>query len=107
MKVALKAAIVCIEAAELDIAVKVLERAADYQEVLGKRSDGDGEQGEKGQEEEGVGDRLRMEYYAVRTTLVSFADVPLVHFVSEVDELTMAGVAAGPARYRGKHVRQV
>jgi hypothetical protein len=65
MKVALKAAKVCISGDELDLAVKVLERAADYQEALSQ-----GVNAEEAEEAQ-LGDRLRMEYFAVRTTLVS------------------------------------
>jgi hypothetical protein len=64
MKVALKAAKVCIEGNELSSATKVLQRAADYQEVLSKGADAD-----EAEETELV-DCLRVEYYAVRTTLV-------------------------------------
>lgn len=63
MRVALKAARVCIEGNELSNAIKVLERAAEYQEVLGK-------EGERGEDIE-LANRLRVEYFAVRTTLVS------------------------------------
>jgi hypothetical protein len=65
MKVALKAAKVCISGDELDLAVKVLERAADYQEALSQ-----GVNAEEVEEAQ-LRDRLRMEYFAVRTTLVS------------------------------------
>ncbi|KAF2659423.1 SPO22-domain-containing protein [Lophiostoma macrostomum CBS 122681] len=63
MKVALKAARVCIQNNELSLATKVLERAADYQEALDKSVHGEGE--ENGQLE----DTLRVEYFAVRMTL--------------------------------------
>jgi len=66
MKVALKAAKVCIERDELDSAVKVLERAADYQEALSQRVDAEELDGAE------LGNRLRVEYFAVRTTLVSW-----------------------------------
>jgi tetratricopeptide (TPR) repeat protein len=65
IKVALKAARVCIEGDELGIAMKVLERAAEYEEVLSKRSEGENE----GDVE--LADGLRVQYFAVRTTLVS------------------------------------
>jgi hypothetical protein len=65
MKVALKAAKVCIERDELESAVKVLERAADYQEALSRDVEAD-----EAKEAE-LGGRLRGEYFAVRTTLVS------------------------------------
>lgn len=67
MKVALKAAKVCIECGEFNVATKVLERAAEYQEVLTK-----GQNEEQGEEEE-IGERLRVEYFAVRALLVSAA----------------------------------
>jgi hypothetical protein len=56
---------VCIEGDELGIATKVLERAAEYEEVLSKRSEGENE----GDVE--LADGLRVQYFAVRTTLVS------------------------------------
>jgi hypothetical protein len=65
MKVALKAAKVCIASNEAAGATKVLERAAEYEEVLSKGADE--EQDEEGE----VGERLRVEYFAMRTTLVS------------------------------------
>jgi hypothetical protein len=65
MKVALKAARVCIASKELSHATKILERAAEYQDVLSTESDVTGD------EEGEVALRLRMEYFAVRTTLVS------------------------------------
>jgi hypothetical protein len=69
MKVALKAAKVCIENNELDSATKVLERAAGYQEAMAKDIDG------KPNEEAQLDGRLRVEYFAVRTTLVSISQV--------------------------------
>jgi hypothetical protein len=65
MKVALKAARICIDSKDLSNATKVLERAADYQEALSSETDGERS------EEEGLRERLRVEYFAVRTTLVS------------------------------------
>ncbi|KAI5375420.1 hypothetical protein J4E82_005842 [Alternaria postmessia] len=63
IKVALKTARVCIEGNELGIATKVLERAADYEDVLGKRDEG-------GDERDGeLADGFRAQYFAVRTTL--------------------------------------
>lgn len=64
LKVALKAAKVCIDNSELSGATKTLERAADYQEALSKESD------EESVEEYELGDSLRLEYFAVRTALV-------------------------------------
>ena len=65
MKVALKAAKVCIESKELNTATKVLERAAEYQEGLSKESE------DANTEDASLADGLLMEYFAVRTTLVS------------------------------------
>jgi len=63
MKIALKAAKVCIEGSELSAATKVMERAADYQEALG--------QGESMAEEETtLVTGLRIEYFVVRMALV-------------------------------------
>lgn len=69
IKVALKAARVCIEHNELGAATKVLERAADYQDELSKESDSTTD------EKTNVTDCLRIEYFAVRTTLVG--DFPM------------------------------
>ncbi|KAH4247441.1 hypothetical protein HBI05_045310 [Parastagonospora nodorum] len=63
IKVALKAARVCITSKELSHATKILERAAEYQEVLGKEED------DAANDESEMARRLRMEYFAVRTTL--------------------------------------
>ncbi|KAF1835983.1 SPO22-domain-containing protein [Decorospora gaudefroyi] len=63
IKVALKAARVSIESNQLSTATKVLERAAEYQQVLS--SGGEGEDGE----ETKLADGLRVEYYAMRTML--------------------------------------
>ena len=69
MKVALKAAKVCIENKEVEGATKVLERAAEYQELLGQTADElDGEAE--------LGERLCLEYFALRTTLVSEISSP-------------------------------
>jgi hypothetical protein len=65
MKIALKAARVCIDNGRLDEATKVLERAAEYQEALS--ADG----GVVRNEEAALEQRVRIEYFAVRTTLVS------------------------------------
>jgi hypothetical protein len=65
MKVALKAAKWCIENKEVENATKVLERAAEYQEILSQ--EGESERGEAE-----LGERLRVEYYALRTALVSW-----------------------------------
>jgi hypothetical protein len=64
MKVALKAARVCIDGNELSNVTKILERAAEYQDVLGKETD------DTSSHEGEVTRRLQMEYFAVRTTLV-------------------------------------
>lgn len=64
MKVALKAAKVCISVNELDNATRVLERAATYEDVL--NSEGQDE----GAKEANAAKRLCLEYFAVRTTLV-------------------------------------
>lgn len=66
-RVALKAARVSIEEQELESATKVLERAADYQEVLGKDA-------QSVSEEEGVECvGMSMEYFGLRMALVSTA----------------------------------
>jgi hypothetical protein len=64
MKVALKTGRVCIEEGDTANATKVLERAADYQEILAKGAD-------SGSEEENVNCRaLMMEYFGLRMALV-------------------------------------
>lgn len=63
MKVALKAAKWCVETNEVDNATRVLERAAEYHEVLSQ-------EGESDRAEAELGERLRVEYYALRTALV-------------------------------------
>ncbi|KAL6711348.1 sporulation-specific protein 22 [Coniothyrium glycines] len=63
MKVALKAAKVCIEGNELGTATKVLERGAEYQDSLSKVDHS------TSAHERELGDSLRVEYFAVRTTL--------------------------------------
>ncbi|KAF2872932.1 meiosis protein SPO22/ZIP4 like-domain-containing protein [Massariosphaeria phaeospora] len=63
MKVALKAARVCIENNDMQSATKVLERAADYQETLSQEAD------DERSAEAALGHRLRVEYFALRTTL--------------------------------------
>ncbi|KAF2463463.1 SPO22-domain-containing protein [Lindgomyces ingoldianus] len=63
MKVALKAARVCLEDKDLGSATKVLERAADYQDALGK------ETGDIDKQQAQLVERLRMEYFGVRTIL--------------------------------------
>jgi hypothetical protein len=65
MKVALKAAKVCIEGKELNTATKVLERAAEYQEIFGKATE------DEVQHDVSLVDGLLVEYFAMRTTLVS------------------------------------
>ncbi|XPS72064.1 sporulation-specific protein 22 [Ascochyta lentis] len=68
MKVALKAAKVCILAKEFDSATKVLERAATYEDVMSdERENGDNEEAD-------VAKRLRLEYFAVRTVLAFHQD---------------------------------
>ncbi|KAJ4364246.1 sporulation-specific protein 22 [Ascochyta clinopodiicola] len=66
MKVALKAAKVCILAEEFDSATKVLEKAATYENIMSdEHKDGDGEG-----EETSIARCLCLEYFAVRTVLV-------------------------------------
>lgn len=65
MKVALKAAKVCISAKEFDSATKVLERAAIYEDIL--KAEGNDELGAEVE----LARRLRLEYFTIRTVLVS------------------------------------
>ncbi|KAH9875280.1 hypothetical protein J1614_004771 [Plenodomus biglobosus] len=68
MKIALKAAKVCIEGNELSDATKILERAAEYQDVLSNEGE------TEGAEAATVVNSLRVEYFAVRMTLVGLFD---------------------------------
>ncbi|KAI4675119.1 uncharacterized protein J4E88_008023 [Alternaria novae-zelandiae] len=63
MKVALKAARVCIEANELIIATDLLKLAAEYEDVLSKGPD------DKPEKDTELADGLRAQYFAVRMTL--------------------------------------
>jgi len=63
MKVALKAARVCIEANELSIATDLLKLAAEYEDVLSKGTD------DKPEKDTELADGLRAQYFAVRMTL--------------------------------------
>ncbi|KAI4712219.1 hypothetical protein J4E89_002485 [Alternaria sp. Ai002NY15] len=63
MKVALKAARVCIEANELIIATDLLKLAAEYEDVLSKGTD------DKPEKDTELADGLRAQYFAVRMTL--------------------------------------
>ncbi|KAI4944815.1 hypothetical protein J4E91_008503 [Alternaria rosae] len=63
MKVALKAARVCIEANELSIATDLLKLAAEYEGVLSKGTDG------RPEKDTELADGLREQYFAVRMTL--------------------------------------
>lgn len=65
LKVAFKSAKVCLALREVEFCVKVLERAACYVDAVGRG------EGEVSDEEREVGERLRAEYFVVRTTLVS------------------------------------
>ncbi|KAF2762127.1 SPO22-domain-containing protein [Pseudovirgaria hyperparasitica] len=62
LKVALKASKFCIEAGELELSLKALERAADYVNASEKADDPMCEQGN-------VPAKLRVEYYAIRIAL--------------------------------------
>ena len=70
MKVALKAAKCCIEHGMVSDATKVLGRAAEYREVLGGDDVGESEDAE-GE----LGERLKVEYFALRTALVSAGSI--------------------------------
>lgn len=64
MKVALKAAKICLEDAQIELCQKVMERAAAYENRLPKsQSDKDDE------EEMHLSGRLRTEYFTLRTAL--------------------------------------
>ena len=66
MKVALKAARICLENCQLGEATEVFERAAEYQEALSTQA------GDERCEEIELGERLCIEYFALRATLVSW-----------------------------------
>jgi hypothetical protein len=67
LRVALKAARVCIDNTDLASATKVLERAADYQEALAAESNSDSS---ARVQDDGI---LRLDYFIVRTALVCAA----------------------------------
>jgi hypothetical protein len=75
MRVALKAARVCMENNELSNSTKILERAAEYQDILSRETDG------SGSDEGEAAHRLRIEYFALRTALVSELLLILPHAV--------------------------
>jgi hypothetical protein len=101
MKVALKAARVCIENSEFSNATKILERAAEYQDILGKEANGpDGDEGE-------AAHRLRMEYFAVRTTLVGGPVSIRTQRVGNVTNFSHPGMASRARGHSRAHVRQV
>jgi hypothetical protein len=87
MKVALKAARVCIDGNELSNSTKVLERAAEYQDILSGERDG-------ATEDEGeAADRLRLDYFAVRMLLVSCdADIGM----ASMTDRYLLGMASRP-----------
>lgn len=64
MKVALKTARGCIDNNELDMAVKILGRAADYEEMMSTTGGDDDNEGSE------IMRRLRLEYFAARILLV-------------------------------------
>jgi hypothetical protein len=64
MKVALKAARECINISELLAATKIMERAAEYQDTMGKETNSASRDGGE------IAHRLCMEYFALRTMLV-------------------------------------
>lgn len=64
MKVALKAAKVCTLGQDLESATKVLERAATYEDILANEGQHDKS------DDADAANRLRLEYFAVRTALV-------------------------------------
>lgn len=66
MKVALKAAKVCVLDKDMENARRVLESAASYEDVLAKA-------GQHDSDESDVAKRLRLEYYAVRAALVGLS----------------------------------
>lgn len=87
MKVALKAARVCIDGDELSNSTKVLERAAEYQDILsGERDGATKDEGE-------AADRLRLDYFAVRMLLVSCdADIGMANMTDRY----LLGMASRP-----------
>ena len=73
MKVALKAAKVCVLGEELESATKVLERAATYEDLLSSET----RDTDAGGEELDITKRLRLEYFSVRTALVGLHNRPI------------------------------
>jgi hypothetical protein len=102
IKVALKAARVCIQSNELSTATKVLERAADYQDVLSQEDE------DKRRKESELVDDLRAQYFAVRTTLVSVFG----HAQGQVSTMLagayhVTGMASGSHGHSRAHVCQM
>lgn len=102
MKIAHKAAKWCIQAKEVGNATKVLERAAEYQEISGQED-------EVELTEFGLGERLQVEYFALRTALVSVfpSSTPKVYPCLGQSLLTFEGLEIGPNGYSRAHVCQV
>ena len=73
MKLSLKAASVCLDTKDSESATKVLEKAADYQEILGKVKDEDKDTDLREVE------HLRAGYFTLRITLVSRVRWDLTH----------------------------
>lgn len=101
IKVALKAARVCIRDNELGIATKVLERAADYQHVLSQEGE------DNRREERELADGLSAQYFAVRTTLVSLKATSKAVFVTGSRTYNNAGMAPRSHGHSGAHVHQM
>ena len=97
VKVALKAARVCIEGNELQIATKVLGSAAEYQDVLSKEVEAELK------EEEELEEGLRAQYFAMRMTLVSA--VAFSKTAHRTDART--GMASRPHGHGRAHVLKV
>lgn len=65
MKVALKAGKICLVQEEVDMCVRLMERAADFEGFLGKAAEAAGEEVDRK-----IANRLQSEYFVLRTTLV-------------------------------------
>lgn len=99
MKLALKAGRWCIENKAVDNATKVLVRAADYLEILGTEGEtNDGAEFE-------LGERLCVEYFALRTALVSTVTATRIFII--LSKYRSTGVDIRSNGYCGAHVYQM
>lgn len=98
LKVALKTAKTCLDTVQLDLCAKSLERAARYEEELSKSA------AEEWPVEGMVYEKLRAEYFILRTALVGLHLRPLRG--KRIDNNLLTVMEAVAPRPRRAHVRQ-